>query len=120
MPDYVRDVGGRMIKGRHPDTRIMSSCKKCIAGAQACAQNAKAVVPLLIKPIQAATYVDDGLAAGVECTADVRGHSVVGTMCVGRHPNIVVWHAQSKHSDAQEIQHPAETGIRQRIRVPMR
>ena len=99
---------------------IVSGREKGVAGAQAGAQNAQAVVSLLLEPVQAATDVNHSLTTGVERAADVGGDCIVGTMSVGRHADIVIRHAQAQNRDAHQVKDAAQPGVGQRVGIPVR
>src|SRR5213082_622273 len=63
MPDYVSDVCGRMVEGRHADARIVSRRKKRITRTQACSDDPESAISLLLKPFQATTHVNNGLSS---------------------------------------------------------
>ena len=89
--------------------------KERITRTQTGTYNSQAVVSLLFQPIQAAAGVDHCLPAGIQSPANIGGHGIIGPADLGRHPNVVIRHAQPQHGNVQKIQHAAQAGISKRV-----
>ena len=79
----------------------MGRSQKGIARPEAGAHDAETAVALGFEPIETATDIDDGLAAGVQGAADIGGDRVVGAPDLRRRANVVVRHAQPQYRNSQ-------------------
>ena len=70
-PRDVAKRDGRMIKGVHAQTRIVRAGDKPITGAETRAENAELLIPLRLKPVQAAANIDNRLPARSDSPANV-------------------------------------------------
>src|SRR5579872_3506386 len=103
MPYDVSNVSRCVIECCDLNTRVVRGGKKGVAGAEACAYDAKPAIALGLKPIQAATNIDHRLPAGVERATYIGRDSVIGAQNFWRRSNVVVGHAQPQDRNPQKI-----------------
>src|SRR5581483_656805 len=97
-----------VVESCHLDSFIVCRSQEGVARPKTGSDNAQALVPLLLEPIEAAADVDHPLSACVKGAANVGGDGIVGAPNLSRTPNIVIRHAEPQHRNAQTIQDPAE------------
>ena len=90
-----------------------------VAGAEAGAQDAELLVALLLKPVDAAADVDDGLAAGSDGAADVGADGVVGALELCRAADVVVGLGEAQGGDAEAVEDGAERVVAEGIGIPL-
>src|ERR1019366_8236590 len=94
-PSHVAEGRRSMVEDIDADARIVGSRDKCVTGAQAGSHQAQPRVAALLRPIEAATNVNDALPRGVNRAPDVGGNRIVGARQSMRTANIVVRHAHA-------------------------
>src|SRR5205085_6257608 len=97
-----------------------SARKEGIAGPQTCTYEAKTVEPLLLKPIKTGARVDDGLAGGIDCAADVRGHGIIRSTQPGRHARIMIRQTQTQRRYAEPLETCTEGIVLRQLCIPVR
>ena len=120
VPDYIGNVGRRMIKGRDFYALVVCGCDEGVTRSQTCADNSELVIALLLKPIEAAADINHALPHGIERTADVGGDGVICAADFGGHADIVIRHGEPQHRNTQHIQEFAQAHIGDGIGVPVR
>ena len=60
-----------MIEDIYADARIVGANEKCVAGSEACSDNSKILVALLLQPIETGPRIYHGLPGGVYGPTDV-------------------------------------------------
>ena len=109
-----------MVEGVDADARVVGAGQEGVAGAEAGAEHAEVLVALLLKPVEAAADVDDGLAAGGERAADVGADGVVGALQLGGAANVVVGHGEPQGRDAHLVEDGAQRVVAEAVGVPLR
>jgi hypothetical protein len=79
-----------------------------ITGTQAGTQNAELLVPLILKPVDAAANVDNSLTTGRKRATDVGADRVVGALKLGRAADVVVGHGEPQGGDSHLVEDGAE------------
>ena len=93
LADDVGVVGGNVEEAASANAFIVNESNVADRGTDAGTKDAKPGVALLLKPVEAATGVLDGLAVGLEGEADIGGANLVGALVAVGHAAVVVGHA---------------------------
>lgn len=120
FPDYVRDIGGAVIKHVYTNPGIVRASEERVAGAETGADNAKAGIPLGLKPVETGARVDHGLARCVDGATNIRGDSVVGAREPGGRARVVIRKTETQDRDAKALQTAAQRVVLRQLRIPMR
>src|SRR5437868_7369009 len=120
MPHNICKIGRSVIKRGYTDACIVGRSQKGIAGAEAGSDDAKPVIALLFKPVEAAANVDHALPAGIQRTADVGRDCIIRAVHAGRTANVVIRHAQAQNSDPEQVEEATQSHVRNCIRIPVR
>src|SRR3954454_1968918 len=97
-----------MIEGADLDARVVRGVQKAVTGTKTSADNSQFVIPLLLQPVEAAAQIDHALTRGVKSATNVGRYREVGAANLRRTANVVIWHAQPQHRNAQAVQNAAE------------
>src|SRR5207245_10483140 len=119
LADDVGEVGGHVEEAAGADEFIVNESDVADGGADAGDKDAELRVALLLKPVEAATGVLDGLAVSLKGKADVGTAELVGALMAVGHATVVVRHAHFKNGDAEALNPAAEAVLAVPFGVPV-
>src|SRR5580698_189127 len=119
-PNHIAKGHRRVVESGHADAAIERSSEKGITGAKTGAQDANLLIALLLQPIDAATDVDDRLAAGGDGASDVGADRIISSRQLRRTADIVVRLAQAQGRHAKAGKGGAQSVVTKRIGIPVR
>ena len=109
-----------MVEGVDAQAGVVGAGEEGVAGAEAGAEDAEVLVALILKPVEAAADVDNGLAAGGEGAADVGADGVVGALKLDGAADVVIGLGEAQGRDAHAVEDGAEGVVAEGIGVPLR
>jgi hypothetical protein len=119
LANDVGVVGGDVEEAAGTDAVVVDEGDVADRRADAGAKDAEFGVPLLLKPVEAAAGVLDGLAVGLESEADVWAADLVGALVAASHAAVMVGHAHFEDGDSHALDPMAQTVLAVPFSVPV-
>jgi hypothetical protein len=119
LADDVGIVGGDVEKTAGADAFVVDESDVANGRSDAGPEDAEFGIALLLKPVEAAASVLDGLAVGLKREADIGATDLVGALMAVGHAVIVIGHAHLEHSDPHALNPAAKAVLALPFGVPV-